>query len=98
MKYRFLRTGERIKKGDEEYTSGKWKKIANLYIGDKKMIAGNWLRRPIKKKGIASKSSSNIGYTAALKEKVNKYFGEQRPENITNFVKAIKRLNAKHCV
>ena len=57
----------------------------------------NWKPKRSKspKSDKASKISLNIGYVSALRERVNKYFPGFSYDQVSNFIKAVQRLNKK---
>lgn len=93
MKYRLLKKGECVKMGDEFFSPSShcWIRSVN-YPGFQSKFK---YRRPLKSNVAASSTSSNISYTAALREKCRKYFPESiGQKRINNFIKSVQRLNA----
>ncbi len=85
------------KKGDVVGDFFGYQKADGL-IGDKII---NWrclgyavYREPLENKEVVNSTSSNNSYTAALRERVERYFSPQQKCNINSFIKSVQRLNA----
>lgn len=75
----------------------------SCYGGDpkgKNGVFSKYSSKPLESKVAASSTSTNNSYTAALRERVNRYFPNYSSRSVECFIKSVQRLNvskAKHC-